>query len=50
MDEPPRDVGENGIITLPPSVSLAVGAVTENDSWLGGGGHSGSWKQDTIRY
>jgi hypothetical protein len=48
--EPPEEVGEYDILRLPPSVSFAVGAVTENDSWLGGGGHFGSWKQDTIRY
>jgi hypothetical protein len=49
-EEPTEEVGEDDILTLPPSVSFAVGAVTENNSWLAGGGHFGSWKQDTIRY
>ncbi len=49
-DEPPEEVGEDDILTLPPSVSFALGAVTENNSWLAGGGHFGSWKQDSIRY
>ena len=31
-------MGEDDILTLPPSVSVALGAVTENDSWLVGGG------------
>lgn len=36
--------------SLPPSVSAAFGAVTGNDSWFAGGGHWGSWKNDSIRY
>ena len=35
---------------LPPSISAVFGAVTGNDSWFGGGGHWGSWKNDSIRY
>ena len=34
------EVGEDEMLTLPPSVSFAVGAVTENGSWLGAGGIS----------
>ncbi len=43
-------VGEDDILSLPPSVSFLVGAGTENGSWLGAGGHFGSWKNDSIRY
>jgi len=35
---------------MPPSVSALAGAYTSNDSWLAGGGHVGSYKQDRIRY
>jgi hypothetical protein len=49
-EELPVDEDEDDMLSLPPSVSFLVGAGTENGSWLGGGGHFGSWKQDTIRY
>ncbi len=49
-DEAPRLDDPNAMLTLPPSVSVVVGAYTENDSWLVGGGHIASWKKDTIRY
>lgn len=39
--------GEDGI---PPSISVAAAAGTENGTWFAGGGHLGFWKQDTIRY
>lgn len=35
---------------LPPSVSVAFGAYTGNESWLVGGGHMGFFKQGRIRY
>jgi hypothetical protein len=38
------------MLSLPPSISFAAGAYTENDSWLAGGRHFGSWRNDTIRY
>jgi hypothetical protein len=41
---------EDDMLSLPPSISFAAGAYTENDSWLVGGGHFGSWKNDSIRY
>jgi len=41
---------ENEMLSLPPSISFAAGAYTENDSWMLGGGHFGSWKKDHIRY
>lgn len=34
----------------PPSMSFALGGYTENGSWLVGGGHFGSWDDDSIRY
>jgi hypothetical protein len=34
----------------PPDLSFLVGAGTGNDSWLAGGGHWASWKNDTVRY
>jgi len=34
----------------PPSVSVLVGAATENGTWLVGGGHLGIWADDNIRY
>ena len=49
-DELQEEVGEDGILSLPPSVSFLVGAGTENGSWLAAGGHVGSWKKDSIRY
>lgn len=36
--------------TMPPTVSFVAGAFTENDSWLVGGGHVASWKDDSMRY
>lgn len=48
--EPQKEVDEDDMLSLPPSVSFLVGAGTENGSWLGAGGHVGSWKNDTIRY
>jgi hypothetical protein len=35
---------------LPPSVSAVFGAGTENGTWIAGGGHFGSWREDHIRY
>jgi len=49
-DEPPPSDDPNARISLPPSISFAVGAYTENDSWIVGGGHVASWKDDSIRY
>jgi len=49
-DEPPSSDDINARVSLPPSVSFAVGAYTENDSWILGGGHIASWKNDSIRY
>jgi hypothetical protein len=49
-DELKEEVGEDGMLSLPPSVSFLVGAGTENGSWLAAGGHVGSWKEDSIRY
>ncbi len=41
----PRD-GNGG----PPSVSAVAAGYTESTTWFVGGGHFGSWKDDTIRY
>ncbi len=49
-DEPQDEDNEDGMLSLPPSVSFLVGAGTENGSWFGAGGHVGSWKKDSIRY
>lgn len=35
---------------LPPSMTVAAGAYTENGTWFAGGGHVGHWKEDRIRY
>jgi hypothetical protein len=35
---------------VPPSISVAFGAATDNDTYLYGGAHSGIWKDDHIRY
>ncbi len=35
---------------LPPSISGVMGAITENETWVAGGFHFGSWKADRIRY
>ena len=37
-------------MSLPPSISAVMGAYTGNDSWIAGGLHWGSWKNDSIRY
>ena len=34
----------------PPSISVAMGAKTENGTYMYGGGHLGVWKNDHIRY
>lgn len=49
-EKPSLDEGDADMLSLPPSVSFLAGAATENDSWLLGGGHFGSWKKDNIRY
>jgi hypothetical protein len=49
-EEPSSGDDPNARISLPPSVSVAVAAYTENDSWIVGGGHIASWKNDSIRY
>ncbi|MBW2273001.1 MAG: BamA/TamA family outer membrane protein [Deltaproteobacteria bacterium] len=38
------------LLGMPPSVSAVFGAGTENGTWMAGGGHFGSWKEDRIRY
>jgi len=43
-------VSADGTRTLPPSISAVAAAYTESDSWFVGGGHFGSWRDDTIRY
>jgi hypothetical protein len=43
----PSAAGER---TLPPSISAIAGAYTESTTWFVGGGHFGSWKDDSIRY
>lgn len=48
--EPRAEVENNDMVALPPSISFGAAAYTGNDSWLAGGGHFGSWKQDRIRY
>lgn len=42
--------GAEGKTPGPPSISAVMGAATENGTWMLGGGHFGSWKNDTIRY
>ena len=49
-EEKPQSDDPNAMLHLPPSISFAAGAVTENDSWLLAGGHVASWKQDSMRY
>lgn len=34
----------------PPSISVGFAAVTDNDTYLYGGAHSGVWKDDHVRY
>ena len=47
-DDSAREEGEP--LGLPPSISFALGAGTETKSWLAGGGHFGSFREDSIRY
>ena len=48
---PPKEgaVAE-GARRAPPSISVVLGAGTENGTRLGGVGHLGIWRDDTIRY
>jgi hypothetical protein len=39
----------DGIFGLPPSITVAFGAGTSNGTWLAGGGHFASLREDTIR-
>ena len=39
-----------GIIGLPPTVSAGFAAATENGTWIAGGGHFASWKEDHVRF
>jgi len=34
----------------PPDITGIAAGYTDNGSWIGGIGHSASWRQDTIRY
>jgi len=45
-----KEKKEDEMLSLPPSISFAAGVYTQNDSWLLGAGHFGSWKKDNIRY
>lgn len=51
-----RDPGDaaaapaDGRRRAPPSISVALGAATENGTQFGGAGHFGVWRDDTIRY
>ena len=47
MQSADRDAGK---YLIPPSVSVAAGAYTGNDSWFAGGGHMGFFKKGRIRY
>lgn len=38
------------LLGLPPSISFVMGFGTEKSSWGTGGGHFGTWRDDTIRY
>jgi hypothetical protein len=51
-DKEEEKQGENGDkpLRLPPSISAIAGGYSENDSWFVGGGHFGSWRDDSIRY
>ncbi len=40
----------NAMVKRPPSASVLGGALTENGTRLGFGGHFGSWRDDRIRY
>lgn len=45
----PQNVDKEGKL-IPPSMSVAAGAYTENDSWFAGGGHMGVWQNGDLRY
>jgi hypothetical protein len=45
-----QNEAEHSPRALPPSISAVFGAATGNGSWFAGGGHWGSWKNDSIRY
>jgi len=47
-----EEAGDEGEQTRrgPPSVTVAFGLGTENGTWGAGGGHFGSWRDDSIRY
>jgi hypothetical protein len=49
-EKPEEKADDDGMLRLPPSISAVFGGYTENDSWLVGGGHFGSWHQDRTRY
>ncbi len=48
--EAAREAFERGEAVSPPSVSLAAGGFTSNESWFVGGGHLGIWRGDRYRY
>ena len=48
--EEARDAFDRGDRQRPPSVSVAAGAYTLNNSWFVGGGHLGIWRGDRVRY
>jgi hypothetical protein len=45
-----REAFNRGEMLQTPSVSVAAGGYTFNDSWFVGGGHLGVWRGDRIRY
>jgi hypothetical protein len=45
-----RDAFQRGERQRPPSISVAMGGYTFNDSWMVGGGHLGIWREDRLRY
>lgn len=45
-----RDIPKGELLGLPPSVSFVMGLGTETRTWATGGGHWGSWREDSIRY
>jgi hypothetical protein len=44
------EVPEGEPLGLPPSISAVFGMGTANGTWAAGGGHFGSWREDSIRY
>ncbi|HEX3134385.1 MAG TPA: glyceraldehyde-3-phosphate dehydrogenase [Planctomycetota bacterium] len=42
--------GKDGTKQGPPSITMAMGAGTENGTWFAGGGHLGSYFDDQLRY